>query len=143
MFRVSGTGLASPSPSQTASSSPSPSTSATPTPTTTPTPGGPAACTATYRVTNSWPGGFQADVVVTNAGTTSTTGWTVTWTFPDGQVISQLWNGNPSRNGTAVTVDNLDYNGVLGAGSSTSFGFIASWNSTNRPPTDLACRARR
>ena len=143
MYRVSGAGLISPSPSQTPSSGPSPSTSATPTPTTTPTPGGTAACTAAYRVTNSWPGGFQGEVVVTNTGTASTAGWTVSWTFLDGQVISQLWNGNLSRNGAAVTVDNLDYNGVLGVGASTAFGFVASWNSVNRLPTDLACRARR
>jgi alpha-galactosidase len=144
MYRVSGAGLSSPPPSQTASPTANPTGSATPTPpsTVTPTAGGPAACTAAYRVTNSWSGGFQGEVVVTNAGTVGMARWTVTWTFPDGQVISQLWNGNSSRNGAAVTVDSTTYNGAVGAGSSTSFGFIASWNAANRPPTDLACQAR-
>ena len=61
---------------------------------------------------------------------------------PDGQAINQLWNGNLTRNGAAMTVDNMNYNAVLGVGSSTSFGFVASWNAANRPPTDLTCRAR-
>ena len=39
----------------------------------TPTTGGTGACTATYSVTNSWGGGFQGSVVVTNTGTTATT----------------------------------------------------------------------
>jgi alpha-galactosidase len=136
MYRVSGTGLITPSPTAT------PTGSATHTPTPPPTSVGTFACTATYRVTNSWPGGFQGEIVVTNTGTASTAGWTVTWTFPDGQVINQLWNGNPSQSGPMVTVDNLTYNGALAVGASATLGFIASRNSTNQPPTDFACKAR-
>jgi alpha-galactosidase len=140
MYRVSGTGLITPSPTATATATATASGPATPTPS--PTSGGAVACTATYRVTNAWPGGFQGEVVVTNTGMASTAGWAVTWTFPDGQVINQLWSGDLDQTGATVTVDNLGYNGALMAGSSTSFGFTASWNAANRSPTDLACRAR-
>jgi hypothetical protein len=92
-------------------------------------------------VANSWPGGFQGSVTVTNAGARPTTGWTVTWTFRDGQVISQAWNATASQSGAAVSVANAPYNGAVGAGASTNLGFIASWTAANQVPTDLACHA--
>ncbi len=48
-------------------------------PTTTPptTTGQPGACTATYRAINSWPGGFQGEVIVANNGSNTINGWTV------------------------------------------------------------------
>jgi len=39
-----------------------------------------ANCTATYSAVNSWSGGFQGQVTVTNDGTNPTTSWTVTLT---------------------------------------------------------------
>src|SRR5262249_26307016 len=81
---------------------PAPPTTAPPTTTPPTTPGG-GACTATYQATNSWPGGFQAQVTVT-AGGSAINGWTVRWTLASGQSISQLWNGALSVSGSAVTV---------------------------------------
>ncbi|GIH14507.1 glycoside hydrolase family 6 protein [Rugosimonospora africana] len=101
-----------------------PPTSAPPT---TPPPTTPAggACTAAYQTTNSWPGGFQAQVTVT-AGRAAINGWTVRWTLASGQSISQLWNGTLSVSGSSVTVKNLSYNGSLAAGGSTQFGFTGT-----------------
>ncbi|GAA5195957.1 glycoside hydrolase family 6 protein [Rugosimonospora acidiphila] len=95
-------------------------------PTTTPptTPGG-GACTATYQATNSWPGGFQAQVTVT-AGGSAINGWTVRWTLASGQSIAQLWNGTLSVSGSAVTVRSLSYNGALAAHASIQFGFTGN-----------------
>ncbi|GIM93689.1 glycosyl hydrolase family 95 catalytic domain-containing protein [Paractinoplanes toevensis] len=112
---------------------------ATPTPTVTTT--APAAATATYAVTSSWSGGFQAEVVVT-AGPAAISGWTVTWTFPDGQVISQVWNGTHTQTGPNVAVSNAAYNGALPAGGSTSFGFIAGTAGVNNPPPVITCTTR-
>ncbi|GAA5201127.1 lytic polysaccharide monooxygenase [Rugosimonospora acidiphila] len=110
----------SPTPSRT-TSSPSPSPSRTPTP----PPTGGAGCQATYQVTSSWPGNFQANVTVT-AGSAAIRSWTVTWTFANGESISQIWNGTLSGSGGNVSVANIGYNGALSAGGSTSFGFLAS-----------------
>jgi Cellulose binding domain len=118
----------------------SPSTSATPT--TSPTNSGASGCTATYQVTGSWPGGFQGGVTVTNPGSQRANGWTVTWTFPDGQVISSLWNGTASQSGAAVSVTNASWNGALSPGGTASFGFTATWTGANRPPSNVACLAR-
>jgi len=98
-----------------------------------------AGCRATYATSGSWPGGFQGEVSVTNTGTTTTNGWTVKWTFPNGQAVTQLWNGVVSQSGSAVTVTNAAYNGALSPGQSTTFGFTGSWNTTNNPPTAVSC----
>ncbi|WFE39955.1 glycoside hydrolase N-terminal domain-containing protein [Micromonospora sp. WMMD998] len=128
-----------PSPTLTASPTPTPTpTSASPTPTPTTSSPAPSGARATYAVTGSWSGGFQGEVTVT-AGATAIRGWTVSWTFPNGQVINQMWSGIHTQNGANVTVRNADYNGALAAGASTTFGFIGSVNGANNPPTNLTC----
>ncbi|MGR6923506.1 cellulose binding domain-containing protein [[Actinomadura] parvosata] len=108
---------------------------ATPTVTTTITPPPPGGCTATYKSTGQWQGGFQGEVTVTNTGSTPRSSWTVAWTFADGQQITQLWGGTLSASGSSVTVRNATWNGSLAPGASTTFGFLASWNGTNTAPT--------
>ncbi|MFC0534127.1 cellulase family glycosylhydrolase [Phytohabitans kaempferiae] len=107
-------------------------------PVTTPPPSS-GACTAAYSVLGQWPGGFQGDVRVT-AGSAAIRGWTVTLTFPSGQTVNQAWNATVTSSGATATARNVSYNGSLGAGASTTFGFIGSWNGTNGAPT-LSCSA--
>ncbi|MGC5011808.1 cellulose binding domain-containing protein [Streptosporangium sp. DT93] len=109
----------SPSPSPSVTPSPSPSPSVTPSPS--PSAGG---CTASYRTTNSWPGGYQGEVTVT-AGGSALRGWTVRWTPGNGQTVSQVWNGTPAVDGSTVTVTNAAYNGSIPASGTTTFGFLA------------------
>ncbi|MFC4014342.1 glycoside hydrolase family 6 protein [Nonomuraea purpurea] len=116
-----------------------PQPTSTPTPTVTPT-SGPSGCTATYNVTSQWQGGFQAEVSVKNTGTSPIAGWRVGWTFPNGQTISQLWNGTLSGSGT-VTVTNLNWNGALAAGATTTFGFLANHTGQNGTPPTVSCTA--
>ncbi|WP_329101934.1 glycoside hydrolase N-terminal domain-containing protein [Micromonospora sp. NBC_01699] len=111
------------------------SVSPSPTLTSTPTPSG---ARAVYTVTNSWSGGFQGEVTVT-AGSAPIRGWTVSWTFPNGQAISQMWSGSYTQSGANVTVANVDYNGSLPAGGSATLGFVATANGANNPPTNLTC----
>ncbi|MFG1992579.1 cellulose binding domain-containing protein [Actinoplanes sp. NPDC048988] len=115
-----------------------PSSPATPTPTTptptTPAPPLPGACTATYRITGQWQGGFQAEVAVT-AGATALTGWRVRWAFADGQTITQSWGGRVTSSGSAQTVTNETWNGTLAAGASATFGFLGTANGANTVPT--------
>lgn len=105
---------------------------------TTPPPGG-GGCTATYSVVGQWQGGFQGDVRVT-AGSAAISGWRVNWTFANGQTITQSWNATINTSGSAVTATNVSFNGALGAGASTTFGFLGNWNGSNTAPT-LTCTA--
>jgi hypothetical protein len=113
-----------PSSSVPSSSVPSSSVPSSPVP---PSSAPPAArgCTAVTTVTSSWQGGFQATVTIT-AGTAPIGGWAATWTLPAGTNLNQAWNGTLSASGSSVTVRNASYNGSLGAGASTSFGYTAT-----------------
>ncbi|MEU8634012.1 protein kinase [Amycolatopsis sp. NPDC048633] len=98
-------------------------------------------CAASYRVTNSWPGGYQVEVTVRNDRTAGLLGWRVRWTLPAGHHITGLWNGTFTVDGSTVTVDNADWNAKLDANGSTSFGLTAltgQGNGTARP--ELTCR---
>jgi mannan endo-1,4-beta-mannosidase len=85
-------------------------------------------------VVGEWGGGFQAEVTVRN-GATASTGWTVTWTFADGQTVAQAWNGISTQTGASVSVRNAAYNGSLAAGASTTFGFTGNRTGQNSVPT--------
>ncbi|WP_027346247.1 GH12 family glycosyl hydrolase domain-containing protein [Hamadaea tsunoensis] len=103
-------------------------TSPSPQPSTSPTGGGGtgSGCAATFKVTNSWQGGFNADVTVKNNGSATLNGWTVKGTLPSGVSIANLWSGVLTTSGQSITVKNVNYNGTLGGGASTSFGFTAN-----------------
>jgi mannan endo-1,4-beta-mannosidase len=111
----------------------------TPPVTPTTTPSSESGCSAAYSVVGQWPGGFQGEVRVT-AGDSAISGWTVNWTFADGQTVTQPWSATVTSSGSDVTARNLSYNGSLGAGVSTTFGFLGSWNGANRVPT-VSCTA--
>ncbi|NUP37456.1 MAG: endoglucanase [Streptomyces sp.] len=104
---------------------------------TTPPPGS-AACTAVYKVTNSWSGGFQADVLVTNTGTAALNGWTLTFTFGGDQKIGSGWNGTFSQSGQKVTITNPSWAASLPAGGTVDPGFTATYSASNAAPTGFA-----
>ena len=108
----SASGSPSGSPSRSVSLSPSASRSSSPSSS---APAGPA-CTATYKVTNQWSGGFQGDVTVTNTGRTATKRWTVTWTFANGQEVTQTWNATLTQAGAAVTANSVSWNATVAPG---------------------------
>jgi lysophospholipase L1-like esterase len=120
-------------------SNPPTSNPPTSTPPTSTPPAGGRSCTATYSTVGQWSGGFQATVTVT-AGGSATAGWTVGWQFANGQAVTQSWNAALSTSGSTVTARNVSYNGALGAGGSTQFGFLGTWNGTNPVPA-LTCTA--
>jgi endoglucanase len=97
----------------------------------------PGACSATYRIDSQWNTGFGATVTV-RAGNTAIAGWTVRWTFANGQTVTQMWNGTDSPSGATHAVRNVAHNGSLGVGATTTFGFNGTWTGTNSVPT-LTC----
>lgn len=96
-------------------------------------------CHVDYAITSQWNGGFGAAIVLNNTGTIPLSSWTLTWSFANGQKITQLWNGNESQKGATVTVTNTSYNGAIPAGGSyTGLGFNGTWNnSSNSVPASF------
>lgn len=135
-------------PTPTTGPTPTPSRTLTPTPTISDPPPtsattsttAPRACSASYAITNAWSGGFQAEVTVRNTGLTAISSWRVTWTFANGQVITQLWNGTLSASGANVVVTNASWNGSVAVNATTSFGFTANVGANNVIPV-TACTA--
>jgi hypothetical protein len=103
----------------------------TTTPPTTTTPPQPGGCSATYRVVNSWQGGFQSEVAVANNGSSTINGWTVKMTLASGVTIVNIWNGVNTGTSGAISVKNAPYNGTIGASGSTTFGFVANGNTSS------------
>ena len=96
---------------------------------------GAVACAVDYQVINQWPGGFQGSVTLRNTGDAVST-WTLTFTFPDGQSVSQGWGGE-WRTGSTPSVSGASWNSSLGSGGAVSLGFIGSWNGANGAARDF------
>jgi len=94
-------------------------------------------CGVTYSVASQWPGGFTANVAVTNLGD-PVSSWTLTWSYGNGQQITQAWSATVSQSGGQVTARNASYNGNIATGATTTFGFNGSWNGSNAAPTTFA-----
>jgi len=96
------------------------------------------ACQVTYTV-NDWGGGFTAYLRLTNLGD-PLAGWTLTFTFPGNQRITQGWSANwvQPPGSPNVSATNLDWNRNLATGQSTDIGFNASYLGSNPPPTSFA-----
>ncbi len=87
--------------------------------------------TAAFTVVNSWNSGYEGRVTVTNDTSSTITSWRVQLTLPAGTSIASSWNSTQSVSGNTYTFTNAAWNGTIGAGASTSFGFTA--NGTGRP----------
>ncbi|WP_371648522.1 MULTISPECIES: GH12 family glycosyl hydrolase domain-containing protein [unclassified Streptomyces] len=85
-------------------------------------PGSSRACKVAYA-TNTWQGGFTADVTVTNSGSSLVDAWKLGFSLPAGQQITSAWNADVSPSSGAVTASGLPYNAQIAPGGHVSFGF--------------------
>ncbi|SDT20308.1 non-reducing end alpha-L-arabinofuranosidase family hydrolase [Actinoplanes derwentensis] len=92
-----------------------------------------AGCSVNYAVSSQWQGGFGASVTVTNLGD-PVNGWTLTWSYPAGQQVTQAWNTTLTQSGSAVTAKNVEYNAAIATNGTASFGFNGSWTGGNPAP---------
>jgi len=97
-------------------------------------PGGGGACRVRYAA-NAWNNGFTADVTVTNTGSGTVNGWTLAYTLPGGQAITNSWNATVTASGSSVTARNVSWNGTLAPGASTSFGYQGTHGGSYASPT--------
>ena len=96
-----------------------------------------AGCRVTYAVPAQWQGGFTAGVDVTNLGE-PVNGWSLAWTFPSGQRVTQAWNATVTSSGDRTTATNAGYNAAIATNATVSFGFNGSWSGSNAAPTSFA-----
>ena len=95
-------------------------------------------CTLTSSVSNSWSGGSQLQLTVTNSGTTPLTGWTTGFMLADtSETITSSWNATVSQSGQQVSAVNASYDGSVAAGESTTFGVVVT--GSNASLSGLTC----
>lgn len=91
-----------------------------------------------YSIQNDWGSGATVNVTVVNNDSSPINSWTLGWTFPGNQKITNIWNASFAQNGTSVTVTNLSYNSAIPAnGGRVSFGFNLSYSGTNAKPASF------
>jgi endo-1,4-beta-xylanase len=98
---------------------------------------GSGACAVTYTTTSQWTGGFVAQVVISDTGSSAISGWTLKFTFPGDQLITSDFNGTASQSGENATLTNASYNGAIASGGSTTVGFQGTWTSSDAAPTSF------
>jgi hypothetical protein len=104
----------------------------------------PTSCSVRYNVTTQWPGGFQVSMTINNTGSTPISGWSLRWTYADGQTISQSWDSTNVQ-GRRMELSSVDYNRNIGPGGSLGGpGFNGVWNNaTNARPTSITLNTTR
>ncbi|HET9654734.1 MAG TPA: cellulose binding domain-containing protein [Kineosporiaceae bacterium] len=94
-------------------------------------------CAVTYAPGAQWQGGYVGSLVVRNLGE-PVSNWRLTWTFPGGQRVVQVWGASGTQSGAAVTATSTSWNGTLGRGASASVGFIAAGPGQGAAPAGVA-----
>ena len=72
---------------------------------------------------------------ITNTGTSPLAGWTLAFTYANGQKVTQGWSATWSQTGSAVTATGVAWNSTLAPGASTEIGFNGTHTGTNTAPT--------
>jgi endoglucanase len=96
---------------------------------------GTAGCQVRYTIQSDWQVGFIGDVVLKNTGSTQVNGWTLAWSFPGNQRITNMWNAVPTQNGQAVSAADAGWNRVISPGGTAELGFQAGYSGSNATPT--------
>lgn len=91
-------------------------------------------CTVTYQA-SSWSTGMSVNVKVKNTGTSSVTGWSLSFTLPAGQRLEQGWSATWSQTGQVVTATGAQWNGTLAPGASVDVGFNGTHTGGTGSPT--------
>jgi mannan endo-1,4-beta-mannosidase len=80
-----------------------------------------------YVVTNSWSGGYQGAIRVTNKGTSTTNGWTATWQYTGANRLTSSWNATVTG-ANPYLATSLSWNGSVAAGQTVEFGVQGNTN---------------
>lgn len=92
-------------------------------------------CRVGYTRQSEWPGGFVATLTITNTGTTTVNGWTLTFGFPGDQKVSSAWGATVAQSGATVTAVSADYDATIAPGAGVTFGIQGTWATADTAPT--------
>ncbi|WP_181770655.1 glycoside hydrolase family 9 protein [Amycolatopsis pittospori] len=99
-------------------------------------PDGQTSCKIAYRA-SGWNTGLSGNVTITNTGGTDWDSWTLRFTWPGDQRITQGWSAIWTQDGAAVTATPTSWNSRVPAGGSVQIGFNASSTPPHPEPIGL------
>jgi hypothetical protein len=79
---------------------------------------------ASYQAGNNWGTGYSGQYVITNAGNSAVTGWTLAFTLPGGTGLTSLWDGKYTASGGRVTVTADGWDATIQPGKAVTVGFV-------------------
>ncbi len=85
-----------------------------------------------YVISNNWGAGFTGAIRITNKGTNTINGWTVSWKYANGTTLSGTWNATVSGT-NPYSATNLSWNGSIPPGQTVEFGFQGNHTSAEIP----------
>ncbi|RIV35899.1 chitinase [Micromonospora radicis] len=85
-----------------------------------------AGATASFVKTSDWGSGWEGKYTITNAGTGTVNGWSLTFDLPAGTTVGTYWDALLTSSGQRYTFTNRSWNGTIAPGASVSFGFLGS-----------------
>jgi len=92
-----------------------------------------AGCRVEYTA-REWPGGFTADLAITNLGDPLAR-WSLEWDYADGgQRVAQAWNGEVTQSGRHVTLRATAWNAALATGAVVRPGLLGTWTASDPAP---------
>src|SRR5262245_41485662 len=97
-------------------------------------------CQVTYK--KDWEGGngFGASLAITNTGPAITNGWTLQFSFPNGQRLQNGWPvafSQPAGSAQMTVSSNAQWNQSIGSSGTFTVGFNGTWSGSNNPPTQF------
>jgi hypothetical protein len=79
---------------------------------------------ASYQAGTSWGTGYSGQYTITNPGTAAVSGWTLTFTLPQGTALTSLWGGSYTEDGAQVTVKSDSWDAAVEPGQPVTVGFV-------------------
>jgi cellulase/cellobiase CelA1 len=100
-----------------------------------PPPSGTFAASMAFTLNSDWGTGFTGTITITNTGTLTIEGWSLTFNFAP--TITSIWDAAiVSHSGTSYKIEDAGYNGVIAPGQSVSFGFNGAPGGLTAGPTN-------
>jgi cellulase/cellobiase CelA1 len=86
---------------------------------------------------NPWNSGLTESITLTSTSGATVSGWKLVFTLPGGQQITGGWSATYAPASGTVTATNVNYNGVLAPGASTTIGFQATHTGNSAAPSSF------
>ncbi|AGL19755.1 cellulose binding domain-containing protein [Actinoplanes sp. N902-109] len=97
-----------------------------------------APCTVTYKTTSEWPGGFVAEVKLSNTATTPVNGWSLAVSLGGDQHVTSSWAARWAQSGSTATLTNETWNATISPGADITVGLVGTYTKSNASATAAA-----